>query len=118
MSDDARSTGIRYQFGPTVDMDEVQNTLRLAVLAAEGMFGEARVELGITCRTCPIQRQCDVVAEPEIGRMFYGVFLTYLRTNLGDDAVQVNPLRYRHRTRPSDGHPDGPSGWQGWDGGS
>ena len=89
------SIRVRYRFSAAVDMTQVMDTYRLALLAGEGAFGTARMEIGVVMREHLEKRYCDVEAEPDIGRMLHGVFLTYLRANLGQDAVRVSWLRRR-----------------------
>jgi len=63
-----RPVEYRFQFSPDVDLAEAEDTLRLSLLAAEGLFGEAKVRAEATFSVHPLQAElrvsgCDKVVE-------------------------------------------------------
>lgn len=45
---DMKTNVIRFTFAPSTDLAEVEATLQLAILASEGLCGEARVRLEVS----------------------------------------------------------------------
>jgi len=61
-----RCVEYRFQFSPEVDLEEAEDTLRLSLLAAEGLFGEAKVRTEVTFSVHPLQAEmrvngCDTI---------------------------------------------------------
>lgn len=91
---------LRFWFGESVSMPEVDGTLRLAVMAVEALHGadrvrmEGRFELDTHGRTVAI----DVATE--VGRALALVFGSYIRREFGDEAVKINQsANHEMRTR-------------------
>ena len=57
-----------YTFGADVPIEEVEATLLLAVLAAEGLHGEAEVRLEGAHSFDPGRRACAIEADTAVGR--------------------------------------------------
>ena len=63
-----RCVEYRFEFSPNVDLSEAEDTLRLSLLAAEGLFGEAKVRTEATFSVHPMQTElrvagCDIIVE-------------------------------------------------------
>jgi hypothetical protein len=78
-----------YTFGPDVPIEEVEATLLLAVLAAEGLHGEAEVRLEGAHSFDPDRRVCVIEAETAVGRDINRLFVSFIRHEFGRDAFQV-----------------------------
>ena len=79
----------RYQFGKGTDLREVEDTLLLAFLAAEGIFGEARVRMdGCYCEDHN-GRALTVDASTPVGQIVNAVFTAYIIKEFGRDAFVV-----------------------------
>lgn len=55
-----RPVEYRFQFSPDVDLAEAEDTLRLSLLAAEGLYGEAKVRTEATFSVHPLQSELRV----------------------------------------------------------
>lgn len=78
-----------YQFDPSVDMTSVRDTLRLALLATQSVFGHRRVlleadfDLSSDCHTLWVN------ASTEVGRHVHQVFLGYVTSEFGPEAFRL-----------------------------
>jgi len=89
----------RYTFGPVVSMQEVEETLMLAALAAEGIHGRSRIMLDAAFRLDPAARTCVVDAGTPAGESIATVFTEFLSREIGEGAFRVErsdaPVRGR-----------------------
>ena len=79
----------RYRFADSDDLQEAQKTLRLAMLAAEGIFGEALVQMDAAC---VIDESIDVIvidASTPVGKVVNKVFTIFILREFGPRAFQV-----------------------------
>lgn len=90
----------RFRFGEDVSMPDVEATLHLALLGAEGLFGETTVRMDATYSIDEAQRTCAVDARSDVGRCICQLFTGFLGKELGSDAFSVRPEAF---LRP---HPD------------
>lgn len=79
----------RYQFGPEVAMDHVQETLLLATMAAEGLHGRSRVQLEAAFQCDARERTAEVEAVSEVGQAIARIFTALLAATIGEPAFQV-----------------------------
>jgi hypothetical protein len=80
---------ITFTFDGTVPMDEVQFTLRLALLAVESLHGEDRVMLDTGSRIDHSARTCTIDTTSDTGRTLAVVFGGFARREFGNEAVSV-----------------------------
>jgi hypothetical protein len=78
-----------FMFTRSVPLDEVAGTLRLSVLAAEGLHGEALVGLDASHRLDPGSRTCTIAAGTEVGRDLAKLFEIFIRREFGPAAFRV-----------------------------
>lgn len=83
---------VRYAFSRSINMDEVRDTLALAVMAAESLHGEAGVRLGTSYAVNPSRRTCLIDTTTEVGRGLSRVFVGYLQREFGGGAFSVKRL--------------------------
>ena len=88
-----QTTLVRYKFRPDVNMEEVDGTLLLAVIAVTSLFGETRVQLEARHVFDSKLRSCVIDAATEVGRTINQLFLGYLRQEFGSEAYSVEPIR-------------------------
>ena len=88
-----QTTLVRYTFRPDVNMEEVDGTLLLAVIAVTSLFGETRVQLEARHVFDPKLRSCVIDAETEVGRTINQLFLGYLHQEFGHEAFTVERIR-------------------------
>lgn len=82
----------RYELGEDVSMEDVQESLMLAVLAMECLYGSARARLELSHSFDPIGRVCCINAGSEVGRDLNCLFVGYLQREFGHTAFTVHKL--------------------------
>ena len=87
----------RYKFAAEVQMDDVEASLVLAILATESLHGEAQVRLDAGHFLDREQRTCVIDAATEVGRDFNRLFMGFLAVNSA--AARLPSLA--HMRRPS-----------------
>lgn len=84
------SNGIyHYSFRPPVDMGQVEETLLLATMAAEGLHGRSRVHLEAEFRCDPAAQSAEVDASSEVGDSIARILTALLSTTIGESAFHV-----------------------------
>ena len=78
-----------YTFIPEVDMEQVEEVLLLATMAAEGLHGRSRIHLdaGFECNSAT--RTAEVGAGSEVGDSIARIFTALLATTMGEPAFKV-----------------------------
>ena len=79
----------RYDFDSEVPIRDVEESLLLAVLAAESLHGRALVRLDASFQLDPKKRSCVVDAATEVGRAIARIFTGFLTREFGEDAFKV-----------------------------
>lgn len=79
-----------FTFKDSVPMAEVEETLLMAVVAAEGVHGRARVRLDATYTTSAESRTCKVSADNDVGQAMAKIFTELLVLEIGEDAFDVS----------------------------
>ena len=83
---------VRYTFSRSVKMREAEETLLLAVLAVESLFGESTVRLDASYSIDSSRRACVIDASTEIGRAICRVFTGFVSREFGSDAFEIHRL--------------------------
>ena len=78
-----------YRFRRHIDVDDLQDTLTLAVLGAENLHGRARVRLDGWWRLDRQRRQCTIDASTAIGQDIARLFTGFLTQEFGEGAFTV-----------------------------
>lgn len=79
----------RFEFVPTVPLTEAELTLHLAIYAAEGLHGEARVRLDVSYQLDRSANAIVVDAGTEVGGTLVKVFTHLLIRQFGEDGFHV-----------------------------
>lgn len=79
----------KYQFGESSDLRDVEDTLLLAHLAAEGIFGEARVHLDGAYSIDREARTLTADAATAVGQIVNAVFTAFAIKEFGRDGFTV-----------------------------
>ena len=79
----------RYRFRSDVNPRDVEDTLFLAIIAAEGLFGEARTRMDVAYATDPSIRAFIVDASTEVGQAVNAIFTAFVLREFGRLAVDV-----------------------------
>ena len=79
----------RYQFRRDIALREAEDTLLLAILAAEGLFGEAQVRMDAGYDVDPSIHTIIVDASTEVGQAVSAIFTAFVLREFGRLAVHV-----------------------------
>jgi hypothetical protein len=82
----------RYQFEKGVAMQEVEESLLLAILAAECLHGESRVRLDASYSLSEGKRAAVIDASTQVGQDICRIFTGFAIREFGEDAFQVERL--------------------------
>src|SRR5262245_60115087 len=81
-----------YHIEQDVPFDAVEESLILAILAAEGLYGTPQVRLDAECSADIAKRSCVVDAVTEVGRDIARLFTGFLSRQFGEDNFTVERL--------------------------
>ncbi|MFH1891094.1 MAG: hypothetical protein ABIK83_00250 [Candidatus Zixiibacteriota bacterium] len=79
----------RYNFDSKIPIQDVEESLLLAVLAAESLHGRSLVRLDASFCLDPKKRSCVVDAATEVGRAIARIFTGFLAREFGEEAFKV-----------------------------
>ena len=82
----------KYRMTSSVDMKEVEETLLLAVIAAEGLHGRSKINLDASFCLHEEARVCEVDASNDVGRDIARIFTGLLTTEMGESAFKVERM--------------------------
>ena len=82
----------RFGFVPAVPLTEAELTLHLAIYAAEGLHGEARVRLEVSYQLDRSANAIIVDGETEVGASLVKVFTHLLIRQFGEDGFNVRRI--------------------------
>jgi len=82
-------TVYRYTFKRHVDIDDVQDSLTLAVLSAEELHGRAQTRLDASFHLDRQRRTCTIDASTPVGQDVAKLFTGYLAREFGENAFRV-----------------------------
>jgi len=82
----------RYRVDRKVPPRDVEESLLLAVLAAEGLHGAARAEMDAACRIDKDTGHCVIDATTEVGRDIARIFTGFLIHEFGREAFDIDAL--------------------------
>lgn len=87
----------RYTFAPEVPKFEVEASLLLALIAVEGLHGEAQTRLDAGHALGGPFGACVIDGSTAVGRDLAKVFTAFLRREFGEGSFRVERL---HRPQP------------------
>ena len=82
----------RYNFDSKVPIRDVEESLLLAVLAAESLHGRALVRLDASFSLDPKKRACVVDAATEVGQAIARIFTGFLGREFGEESFKVERM--------------------------
>jgi len=82
----------RYRFGESMVLHEAEESLLLAVLAVESLYGRSPVRLDAAFCLDREKRSCVVDAGSEVGRAIARIFTGFLTRQFGEEAFRVERL--------------------------
>ncbi len=89
MTENPNQRHYRYRFKRHIDIDDVQDTLTLAILGAENLHGRARVRLDGWWRLDRQRRRCTIDGSTEVGEDINRLFAGYLSREFGERSFTV-----------------------------
>jgi hypothetical protein len=79
----------RYRFRSDIDLRDAEDTLRLSILAAEGLFGEAQVRMDAGYAIDLSIQTIIVDASTDVGQAVSAIFTAFVLREFGRHAVDV-----------------------------
>lgn len=86
-----------YAFRPGTDMEQVEEVLLLATMAAEGLHGRARIQLDASFLCDLKARTAEVAVGTEVGDAIARIFTALLSTTIGEPAFKVERVAKEER---------------------
>ena len=83
----------RYRFGDGIPTSEAEESLMLAVLAAESIHGRSALRLAGAFLFDAEKRSCVIDGSTEIGRHIASIFTGFLGKQFGDEAFKVERVK-------------------------
>ena len=84
-----RDTEFHFQFTADVDLAEAEGTLRLSLLAAEGLHGEAKVRTEVTFTVDPVRAEIRVAGSGVVTENVVQIYTALLTHEFGREAFTV-----------------------------
>jgi len=83
-----------YQFAveQQVPLDEAERSFHLALVAAEGLFGQALVQMDAAYHVDEVHRLIMADATSEVGRAVVSIFAGFMLRQFGADAFVVRRM--------------------------
>ncbi|MEO0474352.1 MAG: hypothetical protein AAF085_00080 [Planctomycetota bacterium] len=94
------NTTYRFRFDDQTDLDEAESTLHLAILAAEGLFGEALLRVRFSYRRDDDSRCLQVNGGNEISESVVRIFTSLAIKEFGSTAFSVSNALGSEREEP------------------
>jgi hypothetical protein len=82
----------RYTFTAEVQVEEIEASLLLAVMATESLHGESQTRLDVAHFFDPAKRACVIEAGTPVGVDLNRLFVGFLNREFGPDAFTVQRL--------------------------
>lgn len=81
-----------YSFRQNVPMDEVEDSLLLAALATESLFGKPLMRMECRFRFELRRRICTIDGSTPVGRALASIFTGFLGNEFGDQGFRLHRL--------------------------
>lgn len=94
-------TVLRFTFDNRIDLSDAEATLHLAILAAEGLYGEARVRMDFAYFADPAHRVIHLDSGSQSGDAVARIFTIFAAREFGDRAFAVRRVRVNPPPAPS-----------------
>lgn len=83
----------RFEMGKTVPLNEAEQSLHLALIAVQGLFGQARVRMDAAYHVDESRRVIVVDGTTEVGAALVRVFTELLLREFGGTAFRVRRVQ-------------------------
>lgn len=98
----------RYSFPDGTDMKDIEETLLMSVIAAEGVHGRARVRIDASFDVDHDRCTCRISSGHDAGENIARVFTEFLLLERGDDGFELE-----HQSEPCRGLAFHTTDWEG-----
>lgn len=85
-------TNYRFRFNDSIELDEAESTLHLAILAAEGLFSEALLRVNFSYERDDVQRGLIIDGGNEISQTVVRIFTSFVIKEFGSTAFTVSAI--------------------------
>lgn len=82
-----------FTFPESTDMQQIEESLLLATMSAEGLHGRTRIQLEASYSLDSEERKAVVGAESEVGEAIARIFAALLSLTVGESGFQVQSNR-------------------------
>jgi len=89
----------KYEFAKYVPINDIEDTLMVAALAAEALHGRAAMKLDASFRLNKKARVCVIDAETPVGCDIARIFTTFIVKGYGEPALSVERTEERANNR-------------------
>ncbi len=83
----------RFTFGNDIELTDAEATLHLAMIAAEGLFGNALVRMDVSFAVDQAGRNLTVDGTTAVGATVVRMFTSLLLREFGEDAFTVRRVK-------------------------
>lgn len=83
------NSSYNWTVSESANMDDAEGTLIVSAIAAEGLYGRARVRVDSDFAVDHARRTCTVNADTEVGHGIARIFTELLILEIGEDAFQT-----------------------------
>lgn len=97
----------RYQFNKGVPMQDVEESLHLAILAAECLHGQSRVRLDASYCMDADKCACVIDATTQVGQDVNRIFTGFAIREFGEDAFKVERVQRTDARERAGAGPEG-----------
>jgi len=89
----------KYSFDNQFQLKEIENSLFIAALATESLYGRSRLKLDTAFRLEKQKRSCVIDGSTEVGQHIACVFTGLLTKEFGEDGFKVERLNEEYIAR-------------------
>jgi hypothetical protein len=82
----------QYRFADHISIQDIEETLMLAVIATEALHGRTRVNLDAEFHLDKKKRTCEVSTGTDVGKDIARLFAGFLTREFGEDAFEVKRI--------------------------
>lgn len=89
----------RYKFEPSVPAEEIESSVLLAILAAEGLHSQAQVRLDARYHCDAERHACVIDASTEVGHAVSRIFAGFAIREFGEGSFTVDRIEKKEEAK-------------------
>lgn len=86
------SVANRFKFSDDVDMASIEETLFLALVAVEAIYGRPRAKLDVDFTFRAPDRECVISGEDELNQILARIFFEFVSREIGEAGFNLNGM--------------------------